>query len=383
MTQSFTRSDVTLANWRTQPYSQWAFHNASELVPSVIIASNNKPETPARDLGALATLKVRSLAGPMVTLPEFLTQNATDAFVVMRRGVIAAEWYAPHYDPARPHLIFSITKSVTGLIAEILAEQGKLTFEDRVGDIMPDMIGSAFGDVSLRHLFDMQVSVDFSDDYLDTSGAFDRYRRAMLWNPEKPGEIAPDLRLFLANIRKGAHEHGTRHAYHSINTDLAGIVLEVVTGQRFADLVRDLLWVPLGAHSDAHITVDRAGTARAGGGMSTTARDLARLGEMLRLGGRGIVPENHVAELWRGGDRTLWAEGDQAYLFSGGSYRSYFYEDGAGVLAGIGIHGQWLWIDPASETVIVRLSAEPLPSHEELDHAIIEMLRSVANRNDG
>lgn len=86
----------------------------------------NKPETPARDLGALDTLKVRSLAGPMVTLPESLTQDATDAFVVMRRGVIAAERYAPHYDPARPHLIFSITKSVTGLIAEILAEQGKL-----------------------------------------------------------------------------------------------------------------------------------------------------------------------------------------------------------------------------------------------------------------
>lgn len=383
MTQAFSRSDVTLANWRTQPYSQWAFHNASELVPSAIIASNRKPEAPARDLGNLATLKVRSLAGSPVTLPEFLTENATDAFVVMRRGVIAAEWYAPHYDPARPHLIFSITKSVTGLIAEILAEQGKLAFEDRVGDIMPDMIGSAFGDVTLRQLFDMQVSVDFSDDYLDTSGAFDRYRRAMLWNPEKAGETAPDLRPFLASIRKAAHEHGTRHAYHSINTDLAGIVLEVVTGRRFADLVSDMLWVPLGAHSDAHVTVDRAGTARAGGGMSTTARDLARLGEMLRLGGRGIVPESRVADLWRGGDRTLWAEGDQAYLFAGGSYRSYFYENGAGIVAGIGIHGQWLWIDPANETVIVRFSAEPLPIHEELDHVIVAMLEAVANANDG
>lgn len=106
--------------------------------------------------------------------------------------------------------------------------------------------------------------------------------------------------------------------------------------------------------------------------MSTTARDLAR------LGGRGVVPENRVAALWRGGDRKLWAEGDQAYLFSGGSYRSYFYENGAGILAGIGTHGQWLWIDPASETVIVRFSAEPLPIHEELDHVIIAMLGAVA-----
>lgn len=378
MTHSFRRSDVTLANWRTLPYSRWAFHNASELVPSAVIASKRKPETPLRDLGALASLEVCSLAGPMVTLPDFLSETSTDAFVVMRGGLIEAEWYAPHYNPAQPHLLFSITKSITGLIAEILAEQGKLSFDDLVGDIMPDMIGSAYGDVSLRHLFDMQVSVEFTDDFLDTSGAFDRYRRAMLWNPAKPGDPAPDLRPFLATVRKAAHEHGTRHRYHSINTDLAGILLEVITGQRFADLVRDLIWQPLGAHSDAHITVDRAGTARAGGGMSATARDLARVGEMLRQGGMGIVPANRVAQLWRGGDRAIWADGDQAYLFPGGSYRSYFYEDGAGVLAGIGIHGQWLWMDPATETVIVRLSAEPLPSDEALDHVLKKMLHSVS-----
>jgi CubicO group peptidase (beta-lactamase class C family) len=112
--------------------------------------------------------------------------------------------------------------------------------------------------------------------------------------------------------------------------------------------------------------------------MSAPARDLARVGEMLRQGGMGIVPADRVAELWRGGDRAIWADGDQAYLFPGGSYRSYFYEDGAGVLAGIGIHGQWLWMDPATETVIVRLSAEPLPSDEALDHVLKKMLHSVS-----
>lgn len=378
MAHPFPRSAVTLANWRQQPFSHWAFHNVSELVPSAVIASHRRAEAPRRDLGALAALQVRTLAGPVVALPEFLTETATDAFVVMRRGEITEEWYAPHYDPAQPHILFSVTKSLVGLIAEILADQGKLDFDATVGSILPDMAGSAYGDVSLRHLFDMQVSVEFEDDFLDTSGAFDRYRRAMLWNPEKTGEVAPDMRSFLATIRKAPHDHGTRHAYHSINTDLAGIVLEELGGQRLTDLLRDLLWLPIGAHSDAHITVDRAGTVRAGGGMSATARDLARLGEMLRKSGDGVVPARRVAQLWQGGDRQLWATGDQAYLFSGGSYRSYFYEDGAGVLACIGIHGQWLWIDPANETVIARLSAEPLPSHDALDYVIMDMLRAVA-----
>lgn len=374
----FNRADITLANWRTRPYSSWSFQNASEIVPSAIIASRRIREDRELPLGSLSDLPIAGLGRQAISLETFLTDTHSDALVVMRKGEITAEWYAPHCDPARPHMIFSISKSITALIAGVLIEQGLMKLSDGVADILPGARGSAYGDATVEQLLNMSVSLDFAEDYLDLTGAFDRYRRAMLWNPEKPSDPAPDLKSFLCTIPRGPHPHGSIHAYHSPNTDVAGILLEIASGKRFADLVETYLWQPLGAYSDAHLTLDRIGNARASAGLSMTARDLARVGEMVRLMGNGIIPEQWIKSIWQGGSRQTWAAGNQAWLFSEGSYRSYWYSTGTGALAAIGIHGQWLWIDPETETVIVRLSSEPAPVDDDLDHAVIRMLMAVA-----
>ena len=155
-------------------------------------------------------------------------------------------------------------------------------------------------------------------------------------------------------------------------------MLERAGGDRFANLMSEHLWKPLGARSDAMVTVDRAGTARAAGGISATARDLARVGELVRQGGRGIVPENFVTDLWTGGSRDAWRNGDQTALFPKGSYRNYWYETGEGELAAIGIHGQWIWIDPAHDAVVVKLSSQALPVDPAVDQAIVAMLKAVS-----
>ena len=155
-------------------------------------------------------------------------------------------------------------------------------------------------------------------------------------------------------------------------------MLERAAGGRLADLLSEHLWQPMGAGSNAMITVDRAGTARAAGGMSATARDLALTGELIRQKGQGLLPAAFVDDLWAGGSRDAWKNGDQASLFPGGSYRNYWYETGQGELAAIGIHGQWIWVDPATATVIVKLSSQTLPVDAALDQAIVSMLRTVS-----
>ncbi|MBP1860171.1 serine hydrolase domain-containing protein [Rhizobium herbae] len=374
----FTRADVTLANWRTAPYSRWSFRNVSEVVPSAVILSSRQGEGPPINLSALETLEVSGVDGGAVSLKAFLTSSETDELVVMRNGRIVAEWSAAHSDPARPHIIFSVSKSLTALLAGILAGKGLLSFDKLVGDYVPEVAGSAYADATVQQLFDMEISVDFVEDYLDTSGGFDRYRRATGWNPDKPGNPAPDLKSFICSIGKGSWEHGEKHAYRSPDTDLAGIVLERAAGARLATLLSQHLWKPMGAKSDAMITVDRIGTARAAGGMSATARDLALAGELVRRQGGGLIPPSFIDGLWTGGNREAWKNGDQTTLFPTGSYRNYWYETGGGELAAIGIHGQWIWIEPATETVIVKLSSQALPVDPILDQAIVRMLRKVA-----
>lgn len=375
---SFTRAEVNLANWRTRPYSNWSFQNVSELVPSATIRSARKYEMPALDLGRFTKLEIEGLAGEKRALRDFLIESESNAFVVMRRGQIISEWYANHCSPEKPHIIFSISKSVTGLLAGILIDEGRLSPDEVVSTYLPDAHGSAYGDLRVADLLNMTVAVDFDETYLDKSGDYDRYRRAMLWNPEKPDEPTPTLRDLLCSLPRAEHPHGTRHAYRSPNADMAALVIEAVSGQRYADFLSAALWRPLGAYTDAQITVDRAGNPRASGGISVTARDLTRLGELIRIGGGGILPTKLITELWQGGDRGIWAAGDQGFTFPSGSYRHFWYETGTGALAGMGIHGQGLWIDPISETVIVRQASEAIPINDALDQKVIAMFKQVS-----
>ncbi|KQY45785.1 serine hydrolase [Rhizobium sp. Root483D2] len=374
----FKRSDITLSNWRTAPFSKWAFENVSEIVPSAVITAKAKAAEPPLDLSGLGDLNVTGIDGTSQPLTAFLAESETDELVVMRQGRIIAEWSAGHSDPALPHIIFSVSKSLTALLAGILAGKGLLSFTKPVVEYVPEASGSAYADATVQQLFDMEISVDFVEDYLDTSGGFDRYRRATGWNPDRPDSPAPDLKSFICSIGKGSWNHGEKHAYRSPNTDLAGIVVERAAGGRLAKLLSDHLWQPMGAGSNAMITVDRIGTARAAGGMSATARDLALVGELVRKQGAGLIPQSFIDDLWTGGSREAWKNGDQATLFPDGSYRNYWYETGAGELAAIGIHGQWIWVDPASQTVIVKLSSQTLPVDAERDQAIVGMLRQVS-----
>ena len=375
---SFERRDANLSNWRNAPYSSWTFQNVSEIVPTAIIAGNGLPEPAPKSLGSFAEMTVTGADGTDISLSAFLAQSNTDSFVVMRDSAIIAEWHAPTCDPLKPHLIFSVSKSITGILAGILIGDGLINESDHISKFVPETLGAAYGDATLRNLLDMEVALDFDENYLDKTGGFDRYRRSTGWNPDDAAQSSTDLKTFLCTIKKSKAEHGVTHAYRSPNTDMVGIVLERAAGKRIPQLISELIWKPMGAHSDAHVTVDRIGTSRTAGGISVTPRDLARFGDMVRLDGNGVVGQDWIADLWTGGSREAWRNGDQADHFPQGSYRSFWYETGMGELAAIGIHGQWIWIDPKTKTVIVKLSSQILPTDAALDLAITDVLRFVS-----
>jgi len=364
----FARADVRLANWRQAPWSRWAFQNVQEVVPSAVIAGNASSESGHSP----------ALGGIDSGLEAFLVSSQTDSLLALKDGLPVLEWNAPHRDATKPHIVFSVSKSITALLAGALAGEGMLSADDPVARHVPEAAGSAYGDATLRDLLDMQVSLDFTEDYLDTTGGFERYRRATGWNPAQPGGDAPDLVEFLCSLKKKPGEHGHAHAYRSPNTDMLGIALERAGGARLHELLSEHLWRPMGAQSHAFVTVDRGGTARAAGGMSAAAHDLARIGELVRLDGKGVVPADWIADIVAGSDPAIWARGDQTRLFPKGNYRSCWYHTGEGEIAAIGIHGQWIWVDRARGVTLVKLSSQSLPVDETLDQAIVAALRSLA-----
>ncbi len=375
---------VTLENWRLPPHNAWAFHHVRELIPTAAIAVRpTAPQPPPGPVLDLSDIGFNDRQGHSWTFAGLLEQTATHAFLVLKQGRIVHEAYAPAYDPRSPHLLFSVSKSITGALAGCLVADGAIRPEDPVVDHVPEMAGSVYETCTLRHLLDMTVSMDLEENYTDPDSDYMRYREATGWNPPR----APsDLVSFLSTIRAGSEAHGALFRYRSPNSDLLGIVLERASGQPFADLLSERIWQKLGCCGPADITVDRLGAPRAAGGISTTARDLALLGDMMRCdgayGGTEIVPSPWIADIRCAGDPQAWANGDYSYLIPGGRYRSQWYATAGAepALCAIGIHGQWLYIDPASESVMVKLSAQAEPIDDPLDMAMLDGFAHLARQ---
>ncbi len=381
----FARADVTLANWRSSPYSRWTFQNVRDFVPTVaIVAEAVVAERPLASDTFLDAPMETGLAG-VETARSFLDFAHTDAFVMMRNGEIVAEYYAAHANPDAPHLVFSISKSLTAVISGILEADGILDPDRPVTDYLPEAKGSVYGNCTYRDVLDMRVSLDFEEAYLDPYGAFARYRRSMLWNPPMSGTEPENLAAFLLTLQKAERPHGGPFYYASPNADLLGVIIERATGARFADLTSDLLWKPMGAKGLADITVDAIGTPRTAGGVSMTARDLARLGELLRNDGaregKQIIPVAWIRDMQENGDRDAWQQGRNVDL-PNGRYRSQWYQSGEAdqAFCAIGIHGQWLYVDPSTETVIVKFSSHPEPLGDEENQDIFTFFRALCRR---
>jgi len=375
---------VTLANWRTPPFHRWAFQHVREIVPSAGIAHD-----PA-DVWALpgGGADLSGAIYPGGGLAEAMAATATDALVVVHRGRVVFEHYAHGMTADTPHILMSVSKSVLGVVAAILAGQRRFDTGAPVTSLIPEVAGSAYGGVTLGQLLDMRAGVLFDENYEAVSGAIIAYRKAQGWNPLAPGEAASDLRGFFPTLAEGDGPHGGRFHYVSPNTDLLGWALERASGERYADLVSRLLWSPMGAQRDAYITVDRLGAPRCAGGFCAVARDLARLGVLIAQGGvregRQIVPAAWIDDIARNGDAAAWDGGDFAHLFPGMPmhYRDKWYvtREAAPMLFGLGVNGQNLFVDRARALVIAKFSSQDTALDVPAIGATMAMVKGIRGR---
>lgn len=355
---------VTLANWRSAPYIQWSFNHVREIVPSADIAGAGRASVPLEQApGDVEAVRI-AFKGVDYSLAAFLEKTHTDGFVVLHQGKVVSEFYKPGMASDTPHIIMSVSKSLLGLLAGILVGQGQLDEHAQVTHYVPELAGTAFEDATVRDLLDMKVGVDFEENYQASDGLMIAYRQAQGWHPLDATAQVSDLRSFFGLLTGRDGNHRDRFHYVSPNTDLLGWIIERATGRRYADLLSELLWQPIGAETHAYITVDRLGAPRCAGGVCTTARDLARVGQMILAGGRvgttQVVPRQWLHDIETTSDRAAWDRGAFTDYFPNLPihYRSQWYvlNGEAPLVFAVGVHGQNLFIDKANELVIAKLS---------------------------
>lgn len=360
---------------RRFPQLRWTFSHIRELHPTLDIARGEGPvaKLPRAlrdDLDGI-TLTPTGAARP-ISFAQSLKANYTDGIVVLHRGRVVFERYFGALDEHRAHIAFSVTKSFIGTLAASLVHEGVLHESRLTSHFVPELSQSGFGSATLGEVLDMTTGLDFSEVYADPTSGIAAYARAGGFAPRVANNTDADgLYAFLQTVGP-AGKHGEAFTYRSVNTDVLAWVIQRATGQRIETLLSQRLWSPLGVERDAHITCDSQGMPFAAGGLCTTLRDLARMGEMIRcdgaFNGRQIVPAAAVSAIRAGGERARFARAGYA-LLPGWSYRHQWWHshNADGMFMARGVHGQAIVINPAAEMVVARFASHPLAANANLD----------------
>jgi len=368
---------VTLSNWRTAPFNSWAFHHVGEIIPSAPICNDPLSIQNLRtEKIDLKNIIIKRKSNSSIDYNQFLEVTHTDAIVILKSGVIIEEQYFSGMTLSSQHILMSVSKSLLGLLIGILIDQNLFKLDQLATDILPELEATAYKGASIRQLLDMRTGVAFEEDYLATHGKIIDYRKATNWNPAPKDEPESDLRSFYSHLTGSDGPHGENFHYVSPNTDLLGWLIEKASGSRYVDLMEALIWKPMGATYPASMTVDRLGAPRVAGGMSSTARDLAIIGQLIINNGvhnnKQIVPSDWITDIKCNGNKQAWDKGNfaQYYPSIDMHYRSKWYVERNGkntrTIFGLGVHGQNLFVDIEKELVIAKFSSQPLPLDKEM-----------------
>lgn len=376
---------------RRFPQLRWSFSHTRELHPTLDISRGEGPvaELPRALRDDLDDIEFTPIgARKPISFAQSLKLNYTDGIVVLHRGRIVLERYFGALDAHRPHIAFSVTKSFIGTLGAMLVAEGVLNESRPVTHWVPELARSAFGSASLGEVTDMTTGLDFSEIYGDPKSGIAAYSRAGGFAPRAAGSPPGEgLYAFLQTVGPSG-AHGAGFTYRSVNTDVLAWVIQRATGERIEALLSKRLWSSLGVERDAHITCDGHGMPFAAGGLNTTLRDLARMGEMMRcegaFNGRQLVPASAVAAIRAGGDPAKFARAGYA-LLPGWSYRHQWWnsQNADGMYMARGIHGQGIVVNPAAEMVVARYASHPLAANANLDPTSLPAWAALAQRLRG
>ncbi|MFD1199252.1 serine hydrolase domain-containing protein [Brucella gallinifaecis] len=287
-------------------------------------------------------------------ISDFLKRTDTTGFIVLKDGEIVHESYDRGNSEASQSIAMSLSKSFVSFLIGNAVADGKISLDETVDHYAPALKEGGYKGVKVKNVLQMSSGIGFNEDYGDLNSDIVRYIIQML-----TGSVA-DFTAHLKNER----EQGTLNQYVSADTQVLALVLEGATGVPIQSYFQDRLWSKLGAEADAYWLIDPKGEVVAAGGLNAVLRDFARFGLLYMNGGRNYRGEQIVPEQWVHDSVTP----DAPYLMPGRNmpdgkvaygygYQWWIPSDPQGDFVGVGIYGQFIYVNPVKNVVIVKTSA--------------------------
>ena len=269
----------------------------------------------------------------------------TVAYLVIKDGKLLHEEYWDGWTDTTISNSFSMAKSIISLLIGCLADEGKLSLDDTVHKYIPELQDQPDHPILIRHLLSMSSGLDWDESYSNlTSVTTEAY-------------YGDDITHLVTSL-KPDEEPGKIHRYKSCDTQLLGIIVARVSGMSISDYASRKIWQPLGAGSPALWSLDsNNGTEKAYCCFNSTARDFARIGQMVldsgMFNGQQVVSKDYILRATSSAT-TLTDEDGKPCEYYGYQFWLTDYK-GYQVVYARGILGQYIFVITSLNTVIVRL----------------------------
>jgi CubicO group peptidase (beta-lactamase class C family) len=288
--------------------------------------------------------------GSSGSLEDYLEASGTTAFLVVHDDDLLYERYADGYDETSLHTSFSMAKSFASALVGIAIDEGHIkSVDEPITNYIPELRkrDERFGSITIRHLLTMSSGIKYEEG------------GTLPWSDEADDTktyYATDLRELALNCRIEG-EPGQYFEYNNYNPLLVGMILERATGMSVSRYLQQKLWKPLGMEADGSWSLDStaSGFEKMESGVNARARDFARFGMLFakegNWEGKQLISRRWVEESTRP-DTTTDPSVDYQYFWWVDT------PDGKHHFSARGNYGQYIYVAPEKDLVIVRLGKE-------------------------
>lgn len=274
------------------------------------------------------------------SIQNYIKQNHTLAFVIIKNDTILLEKYFNGHSDESISGSFSMAKSIVSLLIGCAIEDGYINSEqDSITKYLPELSINGFDHITIEHLLQMTSGIKFNENYwLPFAHAGNFYYGRNLWKETKK--------------LKKKHEPGTVFDYRSGDTQLLGFILtRALKNKALSEYLEDKIWKPLGMKHHASWLIDSKGMERAFVGINATALDFAKIGRLVlndgNWDGKQIISKKWIK-------KSFARDSLNASPFEY-QYQWYLKDGGEKGIYANGYRGQYIYFNTASNTVMVRL----------------------------
>lgn len=282
---------------------------------------------------------------------DYLEASGTTSFLVVRDDELVYERYFNGYDKDSLQTSFSMAKSYASALVGIAIDEGYIkSVNEPITNYIPELLkkDERFESITIRNLLTMSSGIKYEEG------------GDLPWSEEADDTktyYATDLRDLALNCRIEG-EPGEYFEYNNYNPLLVGLILERATGMSVSRYLQEQLWKPVGMEAEGSWSLDstRSGFEKMESGVNARARDFARFGMLFAKEGRNWEGEQLISQSWVEESTRADATTDPSLEYQ------YFWwvntPDKSSHFSARGKYGQYIYVAPEKDLVIVRLGKE-------------------------